>query len=224
MLSRLKLIFKTSIALFVLAILAVSWFSVLESASVSAASSTQTTTVTGIGNAVELTYPVEVTVTAELALTCDIATSTMLTNSAGGIAGLSGGVATSSRSCLVKTNNSAGWIMTTHASDTPALVHNVSSTVNFPDANTTPASWSSPAANTSKFGFNASGTYADAAFSGNLYRGFAGQTPVTIATSNGPTDTTGAYTAMNYKSEVGSAASQMTGTYRAYVTITAYMQ
>ena len=203
----------------IIAVAGLAWFSILESASVSAASSTVTSTTTGIGNAVEITYPVEVILTAELTLTCDTATSTMLND----IAGITGGVASSSRSCLVKTNNTLGWTMTTHASDTPALVHTASSTINFPDADATPASWLSPAANTSKFGFNASGSYADAAFSGNLYRGFNGTTPITVASSNTATDANGIYTAMNFKAEVGNAASQTTGLYRAWVTITAYM-
>ena len=141
-------------------------FILLESITVAAASSTVTTTVTSSAGSVGLTYPVELTVTSELTLSCDVATSTMLTN----IAGMTGGTATASRGCVVKTNNYDGWTMTAKASTSPALVGVVSTTINFPDAAVAFATWSAPTvASSSKFGFNVTGNYASSNFSGAKY-------------------------------------------------------
>jgi len=206
-------------ALVLLVFIVTQGFVLIESLVVQAASSTVTTTSIGSGNAVTLSYPVELSVNSELALTCDISTSTMLSS----IMGMTGGVASSSRNCLVTTSNLGGWTMTAKASSSPALVSVASTTINFPDAALTPAGWSSPSANTSKFGFNASGNYADPAFGGGLYRGFNGSNPITIGSNTGPTGAGGETIYMNYKAEVGSSASQPAGLYRSWTTITAYM-
>lgn len=217
---KIKMAARITASLLTLMLIFANGMLIIESFSAEAASSTVTTTATGIGNAVSITYPVEVSVGSELTLTCDTATSTMLQN----ISGISGGVATSSRGCSVKTNNMSGWTMTAKASSSPAMVSVSSSTISFADAATgVPAAWSAPAANASKFGFNVTGTYADASFSGSKYTGFNGTSPITIGSNSAPTDASGEFIYINYKAEVGSAASQPTGLYRSWTTVTAYM-
>ena len=218
--SKTSKIFK-SLSFFLLAVMLLgNLFLLIEGTVVSAASSTVTTTVTSSAGSVGLTYPVELAVTSELSLTCDVATTTMLSN----IAGISGGTATAARGCIVKTNNYAGWTMTTKASTTPALVNVASTTINFADDGTsTPTAWGAPGTG-GLFGFSVSGARAVSSFSnGTNYLGFNGVSPITIATSTVPTSVNGESVVMNYQAQVASGSSQPSGLYRNWTTITAYM-
>lgn len=222
----LPFMFKTkemfrSLSFFLLAVILLgNLFLLVEGTVVDAASSTVTTTVTSSAGAVGLTYPVELTVTSELSLTCDVATSTLLSS----IAGMTGGTATASRGCIVKTNNYDGWTMTAKASTSPAMVNTASSSATLADAALVYATWSAPTvASSSKFGFNVTGNYASANFSGSKYTGFNGVATITIATSTVPTAIAGESIVMNYQAQVLAGSSVATGLYRSWTTITAYM-
>lgn len=191
-------------------------FMLFEGGFASAAEQTVTTTATSTPAALQ--YPVELDVTKELSLTCDTATSTMLPS----IAGLTGGAATSSRDCVVRTNSIDGYSLTAHASSSPAMVHNSSSTVNFTDF-TGYQTWTSSTSTGSFFGFNSSGTDAHSNFSGSKYTGFNGTSTITIASRAMQTSYTGITSTMNFRAEVGSQVSQPSGRYTANVTITATM-
>lgn len=215
---KMKTLLKNLSAVVLLVFVVANCFLLVETVSVSAATSTVNTSTTGAGAAVGLTYPVELTVTSELTLSCDTATSSM-----GSILGMSGGTAVSSRACVVKTNNYVGWTMTTKASTTPAMQNVATPAYSLPDAALTPASWSAPVASTSKFGFNVTGNHSNTGSANVLYAGFNGTTTIGIASSTLPTSVTGETINMNYKAEVGSSASQPTGLYRHWTTVTAYM-
>jgi len=188
-------------------------FMLFEGGFASAANQTVTTTVTGIGGAVNLQYPVELTVDAELTLTCDTATSTMMPN----IPGMTGGTATSSRLCNVKTNNYGGYTMTAAATTSPALAR-VGGGDSFGDYAGTTSTWQTPGTASSSFGFEPTGS--DAAIG---WTGFNGTNTITVASRTSPTLAAGVDTTMNYQAEVGATRNQATGLYRSWTTITAYM-
>jgi len=171
-----------------------------------------TTSTQSTGVDIYLQYPVEVEVTGELSLTCDIATSTMLS----AISGMTGGVASSTRGCLVKTSYVGGYSLTAEASTDPALRNVSSSTISF--ANYTGATAWSVATNAAEFGFSATGTHA---VNADNWYGFSGTSATTIASFAAATPFAGVTTTMQYRAEVGNAKSQPSGLYRAYVTITA---
>lgn len=171
-----------------------------------------TTSTESSGVDIYLQYPVEVEVTGELSLTCDVSTSTMLS----AISGMTGGVASSTRDCLVKTSYVGGYALTAEVSTDPALTNVSSSSISF--ANYSGATSWSVAASAAQFGFSTTGTHA---VNADNWYGFNGTSATTIATFAAATPFAGVTTTMQYRAEVGNAKSQPSGLYRAYVTITA---
>jgi len=194
-------------------------FMMFEGVMASAASTSTGTT--GIGGAVSLTYPVEVTVGPELTLNCDTSTSTMTPP----LSGVSGGSASSTRDCVVITNNLTGYVLNLTPSTSPALQNTVSSTITFANLQASPIAWAAASGANTWFGFTVSGTDSDGAFSGGtLWRGFSGTNLVQIASRNIATAVTGVTSTVEWGASVGPTAAQPSGLYRAWVTVTAYMQ
>ncbi len=172
-----------------------------------------TTSTETAGVDIYLQYPVEVDVIIELSLTCEVTTSTMLS----AISGMTGGTATSTRGCLVKTSYIGGYALTAEVSTVPALINVSSSTVSFANYTGATTTWT-VAASAAQFGFSATGTHA---VNADEWLGFNATNEMTIASYAAPTPLAGVTTTMNYTAEVGNAKSQPSGLYRAWVTITA---
>ncbi|MFA5926340.1 MAG: hypothetical protein WC831_05470 [Parcubacteria group bacterium] len=121
----------------------------------------------------------------------------------------------------VETNDPDGWKLEVNASASPALTSGGNSFADYDEAvSGTPEEWSVAAAD-SEFGFNSSGTYAEAGFSGDKYLGFNGANRIQAAHRNAPSEGTGDDTTINFKAESGSGHSQPLGTYTATITATA---
>lgn len=125
----------------------------------------------------------------------------------------------------VATNNTVGYTLALSESGAaPALVNDTSPTVYYfddynMDATSTPTSWS-VAASAAEFGFTASGSHADSAYSsGTLYRGLNGTTAVQVASSS--VETSGTATTVRFRAQVGSSKFLREGGYTATVTATA---
>jgi hypothetical protein len=130
------------------------------------------------------------------------------------------GTSTGSADWTVTTNNSTGYKLEV-ATNRVNTMQSAASDI-FTDYTEgtpgTPEVWS-VAANASEFGFNASGTAAEAVFSGSKYEGFKNTTKVQVAHES--VQTVGTSTSINFKAEVGSSKFQPTGSYSAIVTATA---
>ncbi|MDO9509787.1 MAG: hypothetical protein Q7J14_00700 [Candidatus Magasanikbacteria bacterium] len=172
-----------------------------------------TTSTESAGVDIYLQYPVEVEVTGELSLTCDVSTSTMLS----AISGMTGGSATSSRGCLVKTSYINGYSLTAKVSTNPALTKVSSSTISFANYTGVSTTWT-VGATAAEFGFSTTGTHA---INADKWLPFDGTTATTIASYGAVTSFAGVTTTMQYKAEVGNTKIQTSGLYRAWVTITA---
>ena len=121
----------------------------------------------------------------------------------------------------VKTNDPDGWKLEVNASASPALTSGGNSFADYTEAVAgTPEEWSLAAAD-SEFGFNSSGAYAEAEFSGSKYLGFDGTNRIRAAHRNALSEGTGDDTVINFKTEVGSGHNQPLGTYVATITATA---
>jgi len=121
----------------------------------------------------------------------------------------------------VETNDLDGWKLEVNASASPALANGGNSFTDYTETvEGTPEIWS-VAASDSEFGFNASGTYAEAGFSGSKYMGFNGGSRVQAAHRNAPSEGSGDETTVNFKAEVGASHSQAIDTYTATITGTA---
>lgn len=121
----------------------------------------------------------------------------------------------------VKTNDPDGWKLEVNASEAPALNSGGDSFDDYSELVAgTPDSWS-VAAIDSEFGFNSSGSYAEAGFSGSKYLGFDGTNRIQVAHRDAASDGTGDDTTINFQAEVGSSHNQPLGTYLATVTATA---
>jgi len=131
------------------------------------------------------------------------------------------GSATGSATWNIKTNNSNGWKLEVSALDTPAMKSGSDSFADYTEGTPgTPETWSISSSD-SEFGFGASGSYADASFSGNKYLGFDGSNRIQVAHRNAQAGGSGDDTTVNFKAEVGSGHNQPDGTYSATVTATA---
>lgn len=131
------------------------------------------------------------------------------------------GSATGDVTWNVKTNDPDGWKLEVNASASPALTSGGNSFDDYAEAiSGTPESWSVAAAD-SEFGFNSSGTYAEAGFSGSKYLGFDGTNRIQVAHRNAASDGAGDDTTINFQAEVGSSHNQPLGTYTATITATA---
>lgn len=167
-------------------------------------------------------------VTNEISLTCPTSTSL------GSVSGLTGGAASNTSSCNVKTNDSAGYSLTVNATNTPALISG-SSTVSDHPSTTPQYTWALNSTASSTFGFAVSSTDVVAAFKNNgsacnagttvdnthCFRGFVGSTPISVASKNSATTNSGVDTILNFKAEIGSTAVQPSGTYTATIVVTA---
>ena len=131
------------------------------------------------------------------------------------------GSATGSATWNVKTNNINGWKLEVSAAASPAMTSGADSFADYTEsAPGIPEAWSI-ASSASEFGFSASGSYADAAFSGSKYLGFNGNNRIQVAHRNSQASGSGDDTAVNFQAEVGSGHNQPNGTYSATVTATA---
>jgi hypothetical protein len=131
------------------------------------------------------------------------------------------GTANGSATWNVKTNNLAGWTLGLEASSAPAMKSGANSFADYTEtAPGTPEAWSVDAAD-SEFGFNSSGTYAEAGFGGNKYLGFDGLNQIQIAHRNAPSEGVGDDTTVGFRAEVGASHNQALGTYDATITATA---
>jgi hypothetical protein len=131
------------------------------------------------------------------------------------------GTSTGAVTWNVRTNDSQGYKLEVNASASPAMTMNA--TENFADYGaSTPETWALSSTDDSAFGFTASGTDSEAAFgSGTLYRGFAGTTPIQVASSDTYTADGGTDTTVGFYAEVGTTHIQPSGDYSALITATA---
>ncbi len=171
---------------------------------------------------------VTLNVTNEISLTCPTATSL------GSLSGLTGGAASNTSSCNVKTNDSAGYSLTVNATNTPALISG-SNTISDHPSTTPQYTWALNSTASSTFGFAVSSTDAVAAFKNDgsacntgstidnthCFRGFVGSTPISVASKNSATNGAGVDTVLNFKAEIGTTAVQPSGTYTATIVVTA---
>jgi hypothetical protein len=131
------------------------------------------------------------------------------------------GTADGSATWNVKTNNVAGWTLDVEASTTPAMKSGANSFADYTEAVAgTPEAWSVDAAD-SEFGFNSSGTYAEAGFGGNKYLGFDGLNQIQVAHRNAPSEGAGDDTTVGFRAESGASHNQALGIYEATITATA---
>jgi hypothetical protein len=131
------------------------------------------------------------------------------------------GTANGSATWNVKTNHAAGWTLDVESNTTPAMQSGANSFADYTETvGGTPEAWSVAAAD-SEFGFNASGTYAEAGFAGNKYLGFDGANKIQVSHRNAPSEGAGDDTTVGFRAEVGALHNQTLGTYDATITATA---
>ena len=174
---------------------------------------------------------VTLTVSTEISLTCPTSVSL------GTISGLTGGTASNTSDCNVKTNAALGYNLTVNATNTPAMISDSNDISDY--STTTPQfTWAIPSTASSSFGFAVSSTDAVAAFKNdgsacgagttstyaNCFRAFSGASAIPVASKASATTATGVTTTLNFKTEIGSTRVQPSGTYTATVVITANAQ
>ncbi len=156
------------------------------------------------------------------------------------ISGLSGGTASGTSAVHVITNNNAGYVLQIKASSSPAMQHTIGA-YNFVDYTLPSAvpefTWDIPATS-SEFGFSPEGDDIVASYldNGNICNQSSGSDSVakcwdfllsnskTIAQSvSANASSGGSTTTVRFQAQNGSEHVQPSGTYRAEITVTAYM-
>lgn len=201
--------------------------------SLASAQTYQETSTTTAATTDPLEFDVTLSVEDEIRLRCPLDNVSL-----GNISGLTGGAVDNTALCNVATNKLTGYTLQIHATNSPAMVNDASSTAVFADYSVSPTySWTN-ADNQSQFGFAIGSADAATAFKNdggacgsgagnsedNCFRGFANTSDIQIASRDWNTDASGVTTTINFKAEVGNAKSQPSGTYRATVVVTATMQ
>lgn len=150
------------------------------------------------------------------------------------ISGLTGGGSEGVVSWTVTTDNPAGYTMTAEASTSPALKSPDDSFADYTPAGADPDYTFSISSSTSAFGFSPEGTDTDARFkddssacntgtgetSGKCWDGFS-TTPKTIAGKSSPNHPAGSSVGIRFRVESGASHIQTSGSYAAYITVTA---
>lgn len=219
---------KTLYLLLAFVVVGYNSFLIFEGGLVSAQTQTDTESVTST-----LNFPVTLTVSSEIKLTCPVGPVTM-----GTISGLTGGTASTTADCNVATNNSSGYQMWVHATNTPAMISDSNPADEFGDYASSPEYTWSIATNEAEFGFAASSTDVVTAFKNDgasacggsviedtkCFRGFSGTTDVLVASRASETGVNGVTSTLRFYAEIGTVKNQPSGAYRATVVVTAAVQ
>ena len=177
---------------------------------VMASAATVTGEATGSSASISIPYNVDLTVDPEMSLTCDTSTDVILS---GDIDGMTGGTATGNRACTAITNNEGGYTM-------QAKVAQLKSVEDASDVfgnviTSGGATWTSPGAGASEFGFkeHSAGSWAIA----------DGSTAATLKTTSEESSISGDAVTVDYEAEITGPALQVSGLYQAVSTISLYM-
>jgi hypothetical protein len=148
--------------------------------------------------------------------------------------GLAGGTSNGSSTFTVVTDNRAGYRVTIHASNTPALRSGANSIANYAPSGANPDFTFTVPANTARFGFSPEGVNVATRFrdNGSVCSTGSGDTvlacwdmvsttPVEIVRGTAANHPTGATTTLRFRVGIGSSAAVTAGSYIATTTVTA---
>ncbi len=156
--------------------------------------------------AISIPYNVQLSVDSEMSLTCDTSTPVSM---AGDLDGMTGGVATGTRSCTAVTNNEAGYTMQAAVT----AMTSIEDAADFFGAEAAGATWTAPAAGAGSFGYKGP----EGGWVGS------GGSAATIASTTEESTISGDSVKVDYEAEVTGPALFVSGLYQATTTISLFM-